>query len=80
MQDQKLEANRDELQAERARLANLLNFCADPDTRASYTRRIAEIRTDLEQFDAVVRLAQPRTSALRERNLRRLGISAAGIR
>jgi len=80
MKAQKIESNRSALQAERVTLHRLLAFCADPDTRSGLERRLAAADGALEQFDGLVRLARPRVDALRDRNLRRLGIATAAPR
>ncbi len=80
MKAQKIESDRSALQAERVTLHRVLAFCADPDTRSGLQRRLAAADASLVQFDGIVRLARPRVDALRDRNLRRLGIATAARR
>ena len=80
MKAQNILSNQAALQAERLRTHRLLAFCADPATRSDLERRLREIDSDLEQFAGIVKLAAPRVDALRDRNLRRLGIGTAGPR
>lgn len=80
MSTENLAATREELLAEKTRLARRLNFCGDPAERAKLERRLREIASKLEQFDGLVRLSKPRAIELRDRNLRRLGITPAGVR
>ena len=62
---QRIETDRDKLQAARLVVSRRLTHRADAATRAELVEMIREIDGRLDQFAAIVRLAQPRAQVFR---------------